>query len=323
MNGQLNLPELLDAQELIRSIEDSLRNKKDTFNELEGSEILFSPEENLRPLKGWSNILDKELIPINNNSNNSCYISSIDSSSTCIAETPKGSVYATKAGIAIAYNKKPTMHFKIGPMLLYINELPHSGNIALLDQDMVKRMIRVRIERLLQYKLSDALRNSIILIDGSLKISLFEDKQYNLINIIDKCKENGNKLVGISKVTRLKLIEKFISLFNNAEPSYLIITEILRNYISNILGNQLLVKLSKDGLVFRADIIDSPEYVLPLISSNDALRHGYPETLRLAHHLSTFSKTEILAIISIISSRFNINEVDGCDIRKIILGKVI
>ncbi len=322
MNGQLNLPELLDVQELVRSIEDALRNKKDAFNELEGSEILFSPEENLRPLKGWSNIIEKELIPINNN-NNSCYIASIDSSSTFIAETPKGSVYATKAGIAIAYNKRPTMHFKIGPMLLYINELPYSGKIALLDHDMVKRMIRVRIERLLQYKLSDTLRNSIILIDGSLKISLFEDKQYNLINIIDKCKENGNKLVGISKVTRLKLIEKFISLFNNTEPSYLIITEILRNYISNLLGNQLLIKLSKDGLVLRADTIDKPEYVLPLISSNDTLHHGYPETLRLAHHLSVFSKPEILAIISIISSRFKINEVDGCDIRKIILGKVI
>ncbi len=321
LNGQLNLPELLDVKELVRSIEEAVKNKKDMFNELEGSEILFSPEENRRPLKGWSDILDRKLIPIDNY-NSSCYIASIDSSSVFIADTPKGSLYATKAGIAIASNRRALMHFKIGPILLYINELSYK-KIAFLDHDIMKRMIRVRTERVLQHKLADTLRDSIILIDGSLKISLFEDREYNLMNIIERSRANNNKLIGISKVTRLKLIERFISLFNKSEPSYLIITEILRNYISNLVGNQLLVKLNRDGLVLRIDTLDDPNYVLPLLSSNDILHHGYPETLRLAHHISIFSKIEILAIISIISSRFKINEVDGYDIRKIILGKMV
>ncbi len=316
MNGQLNLTNLLDAQELARCIDDAF-GKKDDLNELRGAQVLFSPNENMVPLNGWFNI-EKAKVNMIDRCSKKLYVASIDSSSIFLADTPDGSIYAAKCGIAIAYDSKQVMHFKIGPTLFYINE----ANVALLDHDMVKRMIRVKVERALQKKLANTLRDAIILIDGSLKISIFEDNENHLTSIINDCKDNNNILIGISKVTRLKAVERLLSLLSNTKDAcYLDITPILRSYISNLLGNQLLVKLSRDGLVLRLDIINEPDK-LSLLCSNDMLHNGYPETLRLAHHLSVFTKTEVLATISIISSRFNICEIDGYDARRMLLGKI-
>ena len=317
MNTQLNLPDLLDAQGLAKCIDDALNSKRDTLNELEGSQILFAPNEDLMPINGWSNIDKADLVAIDKR-DETCHVAAVDSSAIFIADTPNGSIYAAKSGIAIAYNRKPLMHFKIGPTLLYMNE-DRISKLAMLDHNIAKRLIRMKVERALQNKLAESLKDSIILVDGSLKISLFEDNINHLTNIIENCKDNGNMLIGISKVSRLKLIERLVSLLE--DRTYLDITPIIRSYVSNLTGNQLLIKLNA-GLVLRADIIDDPKQSLSLLVSNDSLHNGYPETLRLAHHLSVFTKTEVLATMSIISSRFNVNEVDGCDARSILLGKI-
>ena len=317
MNTQLNLPDLLDAQGLAKCIDDALNSKRDRLNELEGSQILFAPNEDLTPINGWSNIDKANLVAIDKR-DETCHVAAVDSSAIFIADTPNGSIYAAKSGIAIAYNRKPLMHFKIGPTLLYINE-DRISKLAMLDHNIAKRLIRIKVERALQNKLAESLKDSIILVDGSLKISLFEDNINHLTNIIENCKDNGNMLIGISKVSRLKLIERLVSLLEDG--TYLDITPIIRSYVSNLTGNQLLIKLNT-GLVLRADIIDDPKQSLSLLVSNDSLHNGYPETLRLAHHLSVFTKTEVLATMSIISSRFNVNEVDGCDARSILLGKI-
>ncbi|GIU72650.1 MAG: hypothetical protein KatS3mg003_2129 [Candidatus Nitrosocaldaceae archaeon] len=322
MNTQLNLPDL-DMQELAKCIEDALNNRRDSFNGLEGSQVLFDPNETLTPLNGWNNLCNANIKDIDA-SDKASQIAAVDSSAIFIADTPNGSIYAAKSGIAIAYNKKSIMHFKIGPTLLYINESYQNINkLALLDHSIVKRMIRIKVERALQNKLAESLSNTIILVDGSLKVSLFEDNINHLTKIVDNCNANENILVGISKVSRLKLVERLISSLNNHnKPCYLNISHILRSYISNLIGEQLLIRLSKNGLVLRADIINNIEQVLSLLLSNDSLHNGYPETLRLAHHLSVFTKTEVLATIGIISSRFNLNEIDGCDARKVLLGKI-
>lgn len=323
MNTQLNLPDLLNAQGLVKCIDDALKSKRETLDELEGSQILFDPNENLIPINGWSNI-DKTKIKSIEKIDKPSHVAAVDSSAIFIADTPKGSIYAVKSGIAIAYNRKPLTHFKIGPTLLYINESYDSkiSKLALLDHSIVKRLIRIRVERALQNKLAESLEDSIILVDGSLKISLFEDSINHLDNIIENSRDNRNILIGISKVSRLKLIERLVSLLNNNDkPSYLDITKILRAYVSNLMGNQLLAKFD-NGLVLRADTIDVPQQSLSLLLSNDSLHNGYPETLRLAHHLSIFTKTEVLATISIISSRYNLDEIDGCDARRVLLGKI-
>lgn len=309
MNTQLNLP-LLDARDLVECIDNAL--KKGNLSELEKSEILFDPEENLSPLNGWSS--SRKINPISiERYDKKVSIASVDSSVIFLASTSSGSLYASKCGIAIAYDGKQLMHFKIGPSLFYINE-----KVGSLDHNMAKRMIRVRVERAIQSKLANTLSNTLILIDGTLKASIFEYEN-TLLGIFEGCRAHNNKIIGISKVSRLKIVERLVSLLSE-DSCYIDISSILRSYINNLYGKQLLVRLSKDGLVLRADVIDESD--LSLLISNDVLHNGYPQTLRLAHHLSIFTKTEILAMISIIASRFKTSEVNGCNLRSMLLGRI-
>ena len=315
MNTQLNLP--FDANALVRCIEDAL-NSNNSMSTIEGSEVIFATDDNLIPLNGWSNEHKANVEPIYA-CYESKYVIAIDSSSIFLADTPDGSIYASKCGIAVAREKRQAMHFKIGPSLLYID---NSNRFALLDKSMIKRLIRVRVERALQYKLAQSLKDSIILLDGSLKVSLFEDSRNSLNNIVDECFKNNNILLGISKVSRIKMVERLIRLLMSNTQCYLDISSLLRAYISNLIGKQLLARLSNDGLVLRIDSIYNPKVALSLLIANDMLYNGYPETLRLAHHLSVFTKTELLATISIVRSRFNLNEVYALNARKALLGVV-
>ncbi|MEM2855811.1 MAG: DNA double-strand break repair nuclease NurA [Candidatus Nitrosocaldaceae archaeon] len=310
MNTQLNLP-ILDAKDLVECIDNALKRNK--LKDLERSEILFNPEENLSPLNGWSNDINVNVKHIKSEDRKHI-IAAVDSSAIFLADTAEGSLYASKCGISIAYDCKQITHFKIGPILFYLNE-----NSITLDYSMIKRMIRVRVERALQKKLANTLDNAIILVDGSLKSSIFENDN-SIPSILDDCKEYNNTLIGISKVSRLKLIEKLISSFHKRDACYIDISSILRAYISNLYGKQLLVKLSKDGLVLRADVINEND--LSLLIRNDILHNGYPQTLRLAHHLSVFTRIEVIATISMISSKFKTSEIDSCNLRNVLLGKI-
>ena len=85
-------------------------------------------------------------------------LAAVDSSSIRIAETEDGSLYAVKSGIAFAINGQAIMHFKIGPILVYLNketiktsELDHRlAKLVLFDGESARRLIRLRVERAIQ-----------------------------------------------------------------------------------------------------------------------------------------------------------------------------
>ncbi len=53
---------------------------------------------------------------------------------------------------------------------------------------------------------------------------------------------------------------------------------------------------------------------------NEFFDHGYPETLRLAHILSSFTSNEILGMRRYIFQNFGIEVKDEFDVRKILFG---
>ena len=72
---------------------------------------------------------------------------------------------------------------------------------------------------------------------------------------------------------------------------------IIKSLIRNTIGNNLLVKFGNNNShILRADVVtvngDKDESLGKLLG-NDSMGAGYPETLRLAHHISTFTNTEI------------------------------
>lgn len=346
MKPQLNLPVVapLDAycimQRFDRAINATLQPRFDT---LIGKQVLFSMDEKkeFAPLEGWEPRNKRADIRTVGAVDEPAYIAAIDSSCIFIGDTDEGSIYAAKGGLALAFSGRPVMHFKIGPILFYLNycdddddddscdgvlSSSRSDSLArfsALDRSIAKRIIRARVERLIQNEISKYLHNSVILVDGSLRSSVFEDRNGGLHHVIKNCGANKNFLIGISKTTRLKPLDQLASLLmQKNQPCYIDVESIVRLIVSNVAGRPLLAKLSNDGLVLRADVLGDPQESLGRLLGNDVLAHGYPETLRLAHHVSIFTRMDALCIRGFILGQLNTREVASEDVRRTLLGSL-
>ncbi|MEO9365661.1 MULTISPECIES: DNA double-strand break repair nuclease NurA [Candidatus Nitrosocaldus] len=387
MKAQLNLPmvDLSNMMEMIgKSLDSILPSGLDMLN---GKQVLFANNNVImKPIGGWDVTLthnDAKIHRLESIDIPACVIA-VDSSCILVGETIDGSIYSAKCSIALSCNGEPITHALIGPLLFYIQYCSDYGKS--MEIDGVKRMIRVRLERLVQYELARAMRGIILLVDGSLRHSIHEHL-YTIHKVEDACRTNDNMLIGLSKSTRLRYLEGMISLLSREMyPCYMDVTDMVDGVCcdgkmldrsnehcidcdgkeegimvaeegegegvregkdgcySNTYGynsctdpgskakarvrsrtttaSSLLAKLAVNGLVLRADVLDKPETSLGMLMANDALHNGYPESLRIAHHTSVFTHTDMLCIRGFMKSRFNIREVDGDDVRRALLGKI-
>jgi hypothetical protein len=309
-------------------------------NILKGKQIIFNNgETRLVPINGWHirNKYSRDSVitfqPLKENTT----VLAIDSSSIQIAETEEGALYAVKCGIATAFQGQTYAHFKIGPMLFYLSEdtLKHSeldhriAKLILFDSEAAKRLIRIRIERGIQLELSRCLSGSILLIDGSLRASVFEHTNQTLRKVVENCSLNKNVIVGISKSTKLKILDKIsLPLTKINSPGFIDVDLIIKSLVRNTIGDSVLLKIgSRDNSpILRADIV-TPDgdkvRSFGIMLWNDSIARGYPETLQLAHHISTFTGTEISCIKSHVLNKYNVKELASEDIRKKLLGSIL
>ncbi len=305
---------------------------------MKGKKIVFCyDDKKMMPVDGWGMRSDPystttvtTIRPIKENA----LVAAIDSSSIKLAETEDGSLYAIKCGVATAYASHSLMHFKIGPVLFYLSEKTvheseleeRLSRLVLLDDDLAKRLIRVRVERSVQKEIASHFANSIILVDGSLKASIFEERDRSIRKISESSVLRKNMLVGISKSTRLKALDRAAAPLTKVPgPAYIEVDDIIKSLIRNIIGSNLMVKLEKGGSsspILRADIVGDVSQSLGMLLGNDVVAGGYPETLRLAHHISTFTSTEVTCLRSHILNNYDVTELAAEDIRRTLLGSI-
>lgn len=305
---------------------------------MKGKKIVFCyDDKKMMPVDGWGMRSDPystttvtTIRPIKENA----LVAAIDSSSIKLAETEDGSLYAIKCGVATAYASHSLMHFKIGPVLFYLSEKTvheseleeRLSRLVLLDDDLAKRLIRVRVERSVQKEIASHFTNSIILVDGSLKASIFEERDRSIRKISESSVLRKNMLVGISKSTRLKALDRAAAPLTKVPgPAYIEVDDIIKSLIRNIIGSNLMVKLEKGGSsspILRADIVGDVSQSLGMLLGNDVVAGGYPETLRLAHHISTFTSTEVTCLRSHILNNYDVTELAAEDIRRTLLGSI-
>ncbi|WP_148680911.1 DNA double-strand break repair nuclease NurA [Candidatus Nitrososphaera gargensis] len=318
---------------IVESVSNCLAPKLD---ELKGKKIVFScDDKKMIPVDGWglrSNSYSAAttvttIRPIKENA----LVAAIDSSSVKLAETEEGSLYAIKCGIATAYAGRALMHFKIGPVLFYLSESTirdsdledRLAKLVLLDDDFAKRLIRVRAERAVQKELASHFTNSIILVDGSLKASVFEDRERSLGKIAESCVLRKNMMIGISKGTRLKVLERAAAPLTKVPgPAYIEVDMIIKGLIRNTVGSNSMVKLEKNSPILRADIVGNRTEALGMLLGNDPVAGGYPETLRLAHYISTFTSTDMTCLRSHVLNSYDVTELAADDIRSMLLGSI-
>jgi hypothetical protein len=303
---------------------------------LKGKKIVFCyDEKKMMPVDGWGMRSDPyntttvtTIRPLKENA----LVAAIDSSSVKLAETEDGSLYAIKCGVATAYASHTLMHFKIGPVLFYLSEKTvreseleeRLSRLVLLDDDLAKRLIRVRVERAVQKEIASHFTNSIILVDGSLKASLFEERERSISKISESSVLRKNMLVGISKSTRLKALDRAAAPLTKVPgPAYIEVDDIIKSLIKNTIGSNLMIKLEKGSSpILRADIVGDVSQSLGMLLGNDMVAGGYPETLRLAHHISTFTSTEVTCLRSHILNNYDVTELAAEDIRRTLLGSI-
>jgi hypothetical protein len=85
----------------------------------------------------------------------------------------------------------------------------------------------------------------------------------------------------------------------------------------------MMAKLDKNTPVLRVDVVGDREQALGRLIGNDPVACGYPETLRLAHHISTFTGTEVTCLRSHVLNNYDVMELAADDIRHTLLGSIM
>ncbi len=341
MGKQLNLPigekVLPDTSLIAESITKKLfHNVASRILKLSSKRVIFSTDNsNMKPIGGWPSneeIEAKEFSTVSQPT----ILAALDSSCIHVADVEDGSIYAARVASAFFYDQKPQNHVRIGPIIFYLNEQnlmdeeyadERLSRLVLLDDSLAKSMIRVRLERAFAMELAKNLSGGIIMIDGSLRSSVFDIEFSNLLDILKLAKRNDNRIIGISKSSRHRILNKLsgrLHLIGKA-PIYSDIHQLISPILKGIEGRVLLVKFTNDGLVFRVDVSkfdDEFDDTLSKVRYNDCFFRGYPESLRLAHHLSIFTGSEDTSIKSYLLKNLGVIELPAEDPRKIALGSL-
>ena len=247
-------------------------------------------------------------------------VASVDSTCVLVGETSQGALYAARAAVGISFGGSLRRFFRLGPLLVYANSnglsglLPHlpSSELDLLlsDKPIAERFIRNTVERKVIEALSSGDRRTIVMADGSLKHPMSQLSPSTL-----RSGGPGKSMVGFSKSSNLILSEDVMGALSRARvPSY--------HALDRGPVNTVLAKFTPEGLVFRLDIAapEPAETTLGRIAWNDAFASGYPDSLKVAHHLSIFSKADDQALKAFVAKRFRVRQLHTFPLRKIALG---
>ena len=325
MNTQLKVATVvnMDALNVLASeFKDQFDISAEVIHErLIGRRFMFNRDgKDSYPFDEWEGGSEGEAVPILP-SIETVTIASTDSSCILLGETSDGAVYAVRAAVSFASQGSVQGYFRVGPIIVHIAQNGSSGlptklegyelRVALSDHLIAERIIRNTIEKKILASLLSFPARMLVMADGSLKHpldsypdSLFRDG------------DSGSSLIGFSKSSAIISSNNLSALVSRARgPAYCLVEDGPTPTI--------VAKFSKDGLVFRLDLARSRGQVtqtLGCILSNDTFTVGYPESLRVAHHLSVFSRTEDMALKAYLTNRYSLKHLRSFGLRRLTLG---
>ena len=270
-------------------------------------------------------------------------IGAVDTSTIKIGETTTGIIIAIRG--ATVYKKNRNYNYKrVGPFIFHITEENKNAVFNNLERDcfnmqttgahqcapplmqMPTRLASL-LERWLQTSLAKTASDALILFDGSLTSGTFDTPVSRLREILTIARRNNNTVLAFSKATSLRSNGYLITdLLPDREPPYLLETTGLRFKPPTVLlGDVYVARLNKANMAFRLDIdhevaFQSHLQAVEKLIGNDALQQSYPETLRLAHILCTFTANEVLAMQHFITRKHGIQIINRPDMHRLLFG---
>jgi hypothetical protein len=260
-----------------------------------------------------------------------------------IGETSTGILIAVR-GATVCKQNKQYKYMRFGPFIFHVtdenkkevyaalqtayfkatNEHAHQGLLNLIQ---MPTRIASFLERWLQTSLARTLANSLILFDGSLTSGTPDAPIQLMKETLHAARERGNVILAFSKMTALRvnghLITEMLPFY---KPPYMLETIGLKpNPPIVLFGDVYVARLTHGSYAFRLDVdkeashqrrIDAVEKLL----GNDLLSQSYPETLRLAHILCTFTANEVVAMQHFITRKYGLRILNRPDIHRILFG---
>ena len=270
-------------------------------------------------------------------------VAAVDTSTIKIGETSTGIIIAIRGATVWKQNRK--YHYtRLGPFIFHITEENKNAVYNNLERayfnvqygethqsaptlmQMPTRLASL-LERWLQTMLAKTVTNGLILFDGSLTSGTIDTPVQRMREILTTARRNKNTVLAFSKATTLRTNGYLITdLLPEHNPPYLLETTGLHfKPPIVILGDVYVARLNKANMAFRLDIDrevptqDKMEAVEKLIG-NDVLQQSYPETLRLAHILCTFTANEVLAMQHFITRKHGIQIINRPDMHRLLFG---
>lgn len=225
-----------------------------------------------------------------------CDVVAVDASVVRVAESRQGPVIGLRA--AVVYRSRAELSLKvIGPVLRLVKP---ASPLSISHE--VREELRY-FERLVQLWAITTIRARIYLFDGAL-VAGYDRSSSLLEAVLEAADATGRTILGFSKESLLVGGGTDIGLGDGGiSPPYVRdLTGAIKGIWSSIrpLGCVFLAKLAPSLYPFRVDAYPAERSLDALSSllSSDALIHGYPETLILAHTHATFSWMDVVAMRS-------------------------
>ena len=265
----------------------------------------------------------------------------IDTSSLKLGETGGGLLVALRAAV-VWRNGRYCRYLRLGPLVFHVTEQNKDEIYNELRRYCLGLSERREAPSLpyVPMRLSNIFdlwarslacnlfSNSVLVFDGPLAIGP-DGVSPALRGLLELARSNENLVIGISKTSRLILMGKPLMDMLNGIPGPCLL-EVEGQFppaqsTVKLLGRIHVAKLSPFSCPFRLDI----DAALPrekginavrALLSNDAIYQGYPETLRLAHIIATFTAPEVMAMQLMLSKAYRLRIIRKPDVRRLLFG---
>lgn len=274
--------------------------------------------------------------------NSAVSVVAIDVSSIRIGETSDGTLCALRGAVVWRKSEGYT-YTRCGPLIFHLNEatinsifqnLGISTHSSASDIPLAPRLLgrlRNALEHWIQLSICNFFEDTLILLDGSLTGGTPDNPARPIEAMLRTARANGDTVIAISKSSKLRLMGNEITKLTERIPTACVIdvdSAVRRQfpkYPVQLLGRIFVAKLLQKGFSFRLDVDlriprdEAVESIRKLVRS-DVVSQGYPETLRLAHILSTFTANEVIGIQRFLYGRHGLRPEPPFNLRRSLFG---
>ena len=270
-------------------------------------------------------------------------VAAVDTSTIKIGDTNAGILIAVR-GASVWKQNGNYRYTRIGPFIFHVTEENKSEVYSTLENayfgtqkgssrqnapNLLQTPTRIAtlLERWLQKMLSKTVNNGLILFDGSLTSGSPDTPTRRMEEILAVARKRANIVLAFSKMTSLRVNGHLITdLLPDHQPPYLLEADVARPRPPVVLlGNIYVARLTREKFAFRVDIDKEipPQMKIEAVEKllgNDIFSQSYPETLRFAHILCTFTANEVLAMQHFVMRKFGLHVFNRPDMHKILFG---